>query len=65
MEVELTVTRDGSQRLYKSYAARTTFESSFAGAVAIPKGQIEYPNLVRALLREVYSDPEFVVALGK
>ena len=65
MKVELTVTRDGARRLRKSYVARTTFESSFAGAVAIPKGQIEYPNLVRTLLRDVYSDPEFAVALGK
>jgi len=64
MEVELTVTRKGEQRLKKKYTARTSFESSFAGAVAIPKGQSEYPILVRALLREVYSDPQFVSAIS-
>ena len=65
MEVEFTVTRNDARRLRKTYSARTTFESSFAGAVAIPKGQIEYPNLVRSLLREVYTDPAFVAALAK
>lgn len=64
MDVELTVLRDGSQRLRKLYSVQTTFESSFAGAVAIPKGQSEYPNLVRALLRKVYSDPAFIQAIG-
>lgn len=65
MEVELTVTRDGTRRLRKIYTARTSFESSFAGAVAIPKGQLEYSNLVKALLRQVYTDPAFIAAVGK
>ena len=65
MEVELTVTRDDTRRLRKTYTARTTFESSFAGAVAIPKGQLEYANLVRTLLRQVYTDPAFIAAVGK
>jgi len=64
MEVELTVVRDGKQRLRKVYSAQTSFESSFAGAVAIPKGQSEYPNLVRTLLGNVYSDPAFIKAIG-
>jgi len=64
IEVELTVTRDGERRLRKKYVARTSFESSFAGAVAIPKGQSEYPALVRALLRDIYSDSEFVSAIS-
>lgn len=63
MDVDLTITRDGVQRLRKTYLARTTFESSFAGAVAIPKAQSEYPRLVRELLRNVYSDPAFVSAI--
>ncbi len=63
MEVALTVTRDGRQRLAKTYKANTSFESSFAGIVAIPAGQAAYPQLVRALLREIYSDPQFVTAI--
>ena len=64
MEVELTVTRDGARRLQKKYTARTSFESSFAGAVAVPKGQAEYPVLVRALLRQIYTDPEFASSIS-
>jgi len=65
MEVTLTVMRDGQKKLSKSYKANTSFESSFAGIVAIPAGQAAYPQLVRALLREVYSDPQFIAAIAK
>ncbi|MES2530833.1 MAG: hypothetical protein V4636_07340 [Pseudomonadota bacterium] len=65
MDVELIVTRDGIERLRKVYQARTSFESSFAGAVAVPKGQSEYPNLVRTLLKQVYTDPAFIAAIGQ
>lgn len=65
MDVELTVTREGVQRLHKTYKARTSFESSFLGGIAIAKGQSEYPNLVRTFLRNVYSDPAFIAALAK
>jgi hypothetical protein len=63
IEVELIVVRGQSQRLKKRYMADTKFESSFAGAIAIPKALGEYPTLVRALLAKVYTDPEFVKAL--
>ena len=65
MDVELTVTRNAKATLKKTYSVKTTFESSFAGAVAIPKGQAEYGNLVRTLLGKVYADPEFINALKK
>lgn len=63
MDVELTVRHGGTERLRKVYQASTQFESSFAGAVAIPKGQIEYARLVQTLLRQIYSDPQFVAAI--
>lgn len=63
MEVTLIITREGQQRLSKTYKASTSFESSFAAIVAIPAGQAAYPQLVRALLREVYSDPQFIAAI--
>lgn len=63
MQVQITVMRAGLTRMKKVYAAETRFDSSFAGMVAIPKGQSEYSRLVRALLREVYADPEFNLAL--
>lgn len=63
MEVKLTVSKRGKAVLDKVYAANTQFESSFAGAVAIPKGQSEYPRLVRTLLQTVYADPAFLNAV--
>jgi hypothetical protein len=65
MDVQLTVRKNGATVLDKVYSARTKFESSFAGAVAIPRGQSEYPALVRALLAQVYADPAFVAAVRK
>ncbi|WP_395318352.1 hypothetical protein [Variovorax sp. UC74_104] len=64
MEVEITVTRDTTQRLRKTYRAETAFDSSYANIVAVPAGQAAYPRLVRALLRQVYADPQFVAAIG-
>jgi hypothetical protein len=65
MEVDLSVKRGATTLHRKTYQASTSFESSFAGAVAIPKGQLEYANLVRALLSKVYADPQFINALKK
>jgi hypothetical protein len=63
MQVDIRVVRAGQQRYGKVHEATTEFESSFAGAVAIPKGQVEYGQLVRKLLGQVYADPEFAAAL--
>jgi hypothetical protein len=63
--VDVTVSRTGKNLLTKRYAATTSFESSFAGAVAIPKAQSEYGTLVRTLLSQVYADADFVNAIKK
>jgi hypothetical protein len=63
MQIELAVVRGATPVLKKTYEATTQFESSFAGNIAIPKGQLEYVNLVRALLAKVYADPAFINAL--
>lgn len=65
LEANVKVTRGEAAVLDKTYTATTQFESSFAGAVAIPKGQSEYSNLVRAFLRQVYADSAFVEAIKK
>lgn len=65
MDVEVTVTRDAAQRLRKTYRAETAFDSSYASIVAVPAGQAAYPRLVRALLRQMYADPQFVAAIGR
>jgi len=62
---EVTVTEGGNVLFKKQFDAKTQFESSFAGAVAIPKGQAEYPRLVRELLSVIYRDAGLVAALKK
>jgi hypothetical protein len=63
IEIELSITTSGTTVLRKKYATSIKFESSFIGAVAIPKGQTEYPNLVRALLSVIYRDQAFSQAM--
>jgi hypothetical protein len=63
MDVKLSVIKRGQTVHEKIYSARTQFESSFAAAVAVPKGQSEYPRLVRTLLQSVYADPAFINAV--
>lgn len=63
IEVKLTIVKGTQVALEKKYVAKTEFDSSFAGAVAIPKGQSEYPNLIRTLLQNIYDDSEFTGAI--
>ncbi|HWU33831.1 MAG TPA: hypothetical protein VN023_01280 [Methylovorus sp.] len=65
LEADIKVNRNGAIVLEKRYTATTQFESSFAGAVAIPMGQSEYPNLVRVFLGKLYSDAAFINAIKK
>lgn len=65
IEAQFSVTRNNSMVFDKTIAAKTEFPSSFMGNTAIPRGQIEYPNLVQALLKNLYTDKEFLHALHK
>lgn len=65
LEVRLSVSKQSKVTFEKTYTANTQFDSSFVGAVAIPKGQAEYPNLVRTLLQQVYLDATFINAVKK
>lgn len=65
ISVALTVSKRGTKVLEKTYTANTQFESSFAGAVAIPKGMNEYPTLVRTLLQTIYTDTAFINAIQR
>lgn len=47
----------------KIKSMHSEWESSFAGAVAIPRGQQEYPRLVQRLLAALYADQDFLKAL--
>jgi hypothetical protein len=63
MEARIVVKRDGQVRFDKPKSVTITFESSFAGAVAIPRGVQAYPMLVQKFLAAVYADKEFIEAL--
>lgn len=63
MEARITVKRDSQIRFDKTKSVTITFESSFAGAVAIPRGVQAYPNLVQKFLSALYADKEFIAAL--
>lgn len=63
IEARVVVKKAGQVRYDKVKLTRTTFESSFAGAVAIPAGRAAYPELVRKFLAGLYGDPEFIAAL--
>jgi hypothetical protein len=65
MEARVAIAKHGVLAFERIYSVNTQFQSSFAGAVAVPKGQNEYPNLVRALLQKVYGDPSFIEAVRK
>lgn len=65
IEVKFSLSRNGTVSLEKIYRADIQFESSLLGRVAIPKGQTEYPRLVRTLLQNVYSDPAFAEGTRK
>ncbi|WGT63864.1 hypothetical protein [Variovorax paradoxus] len=64
MDVEVVVTRASTQRLRKTYRGEIAFDSSYANIVAVPAGQAAYPRLVRALLRQMYADPQFIAAIA-
>lgn len=58
------IVKKGSATTYdKVKSIHDTWESSFVGAVAIPRAQEQYPKLVQKLLAELYADPEFLNAI--
>ncbi len=65
MVVDLEIQKSSVVTFSRRYIGETEFESSLAGAIAIPKAQSEYPYLVRELLKQIYSDPEFIKELSK
>jgi hypothetical protein len=62
IEAQFIVRRDGAVRFDKVKRASSQWESSFAGAVAIPKAQQQYPLLVQSLLAALYADADFQAA---
>ena len=55
--------RNSQVRYDQVKSVHDEWDSSFIGAVAIPRAQNEYPTLVQKLLAELYADPAFQAAL--
>jgi hypothetical protein len=63
LEALFTVKKDGAVRYNKAKRADASWESSFVGAIAIPKAQQQYPLLVQSLLGQLIGDAEFQAAV--
>jgi hypothetical protein len=63
IEARFVVRSAGAVRYDAVKRADASWESSFAGAVAIPKAQQQYPQLVAQLLNKLMADPQFIAAL--
>lgn len=63
IEARFVVRNDGQIRYDRVKHAKLAWESSFAGAVAIPKAQQQYPLMVQALLAQLLADSEFRTAI--
>lgn len=58
------IVKKGEKVLYSQIKTiHHEWESSFVGAVAIPRAQQEYPVLVQRLLAALYADQDFLKAL--
>jgi len=65
VEARFVIKRSGQVAFDKVKTVKDEWESSFAGAIAIPKAQQNYPLVVQKLLTLLYSDADFIAALNK
>lgn len=63
IEVRFMVKRAGDVRFDKVKRIEQKWESSFAGAVAIPLAMNNYPVMVQKLIGELVNDADFIKAL--
>ena len=59
VRVEFRVVRGGQTVFRKTVSAVHSWESSFIGAIAIPRAQASYPKLIEKLLANLYAEPDF------
>lgn len=65
VEARFVVKRGEQVRYDKVLSAMHEWDSSFVGAIAIPKAVDNYPVVIHKLLTGLYSDKEFIAALQK
>lgn len=63
IEARIVVRNDGAVRFDKVKRAELTWESSFVGAIAIPRAQQQYPLIVQRLLGDIWADADFQKAI--
>lgn len=63
IEARFVVTANGQVRFDKVKRIEKKWESSFAGAVAIPLAANNYPLMVQSLVAALVTDPDFVKAI--
>lgn len=63
LEARFVVKKAGEERYNQVKAIHDEWESSFVGAVAIPRAQQRYPVMVQKLLALLFADPAFIAAL--
>lgn len=63
IKAKFTVTKKGKSVYNKSISVTSSWESSFMGAIAIPRAAESYPKLVEKLLKKLYSDKSFINSL--
>lgn len=62
IEARFLISRDEQVRYDKVKHGEMVWESSFVGAVAVPRAQQQYPLMVQKLLGELFLDREFIDA---
>lgn len=63
LAARFVVTRDGQTRYDQVKSIHDEWDSSFVGAIAIPRAQQRYPVMVQKLLAALFADPGFIEAL--
>lgn len=63
LAARFVVTRDGQTRYDQVKSIHDEWDSSFVGAVAIPRAQQRYPMMVQKLLAALLADPGFMDAV--
>jgi hypothetical protein len=63
LAARFVIKRAGETKYDQLKAIHDVWDSSFVGAVAIPRAQARYPIMVQKLLAELYADPAFIEAL--
>lgn len=64
LAARFVVTRAGAVRYDRTLMASASWESSFAGEVAIPRAAGQYQDLYRRLAAQLFDDPDFRKALA-